>query len=414
MRPLTLLALGLTASLLAACGRAPDLAGSGTTGTLAPQATSGITSFRHPGIALSRANLDRIRLAVQNRTEPTSSGWVRLTSSPFASPAHVARPKSQITTRKGGPYADPSGPYGSGDLEMREDSFAAFANALEWYVTGQEQHAKAAIRIMNAYSEVSPTIDGSNAELLAAHTAVQWANAAEIIKHTYKPTSSPGWTSAAQQSFARMLRDKFYGVIQNFLPDTYAGNWDAAVINAMMAMGVFLDDIPMFNRGWDRYMGTQGSGALQNYIAPVTYEVAETCRDQEHAQMGLGYLAGAAEIAYNQGSDALYSAHEYRLLRGYEFEANYILSRGQSATLRRCPASKTQPLPDDIAKVRGDDIQRYPVWEIMHNHYHDRRQFNTTYSRQIVLDVRARLGGEGYNHTLLGFGTALYARPTTP
>lgn len=383
--------------LLAACGRAPTAesalpAASHPTPISAQGVT--ITTFKHPGIAISQANLDGLRAAVASGQAPTLQGWQKVTSSRFASPTHTARPFATITTQEGGPYASDT-PYGSGDLELREDSLAAFLNALQWRVTGKSEYAQAAIRIMNSWAGTLQEIKGHNTKLLAAHAAVRWANAAELIRG-----SGAGWRGTDQDRFALMLRREFYEPIKTFQGDYY-GNWDAAMINALMAMGVYLNDNAMFNLGWDRYLGTEGRGALRNYIHPTTYEVAETCRDQAHAQMGLGYLAGAAEVAYNQGYPHLYTAYNHLLLRGYEFEARYILGKG-NVPLQGCTNG-----PQDRAAVTGGTVQLYPVWEIAYNHYHHRSGFNTTYTSQLALKVRP----EGDIHMLLGFGTALYARP---
>ena len=50
----------------------------------------------------------------------------------------------------------------------------------------------------------------------------------------------------------------------------------------------------------------------------------ETTRAQHYAQLGIGLLSGATEIAWNQGVD-LYGWDNNRLLKGYEYIAKYGL-----------------------------------------------------------------------------------------
>jgi len=54
-------------------------------------------------------------------------------------------------------------------------------------------------------------------------------------------------------------------VVDDFYP-TANGNWDAAMIHPMMAMGVFLDDRTIFGRAVDYYLHGYGNGAISNYL----------------------------------------------------------------------------------------------------------------------------------------------------
>ena len=60
--------------------------------------------------------------------------------------------------------------------------------------------------------------------------------AAELLKHT-----SDKWPSADQARFEAMLKNIWYPVIKDFYP-TANGNWDASMLQVMIAMGVFLED----------------------------------------------------------------------------------------------------------------------------------------------------------------------------
>ena len=52
----------------------------------------------------------------------------------------------------------------------------------------------------------------------------------------------------------------------------------------------------------------------------------ESGRDQQHTQLGLGHLAEACEVAWNQGLD-LYGESDNRLLKGFEYTARYNLDQ---------------------------------------------------------------------------------------
>ncbi len=115
------------------------------------------------------------------------------------------------------------------------DCTAAYNNALAWYVTGDEDYAKKAIEILNAWSYKCKTINGKDAVLCAGIYGYKYANAAEIIRHCYKK-----WPEKDIQQCKTVLKDVFYPVIKDFA--TFAnGNWDACCLPTMMSIGIFCD-----------------------------------------------------------------------------------------------------------------------------------------------------------------------------
>jgi len=138
-------------------------------------------------------------------------------------------------------------------------------------------------------------------------------------------------------------------VIENFYP-TANGNWDASMIQTMMAMGIYLDDRAMFDRAVNYFLEGDGNGAITKYFSE-SGQCQENGRDQSHTQMGLGYLGCAAEIAWKQGLD-LYAAADNRLLRGYEYTAKYNLGHDVPYSLTAASKAATttrQSLPGGAA-----------------------------------------------------------------
>jgi hypothetical protein len=160
--------------------------------------------------------------------------------------AHVVR----------GPYNDPN--IGSSDFSY--DSMAAYSHALQWWITGKEVHADKAIEILNSWSSTLETISGHDARLLIGMGGIGFCNAAELIRH-----SDASWRREDQDRFAKMLRTIFYPEIKDFHP-TANGNWDASMIQTMLAMGVYLDDRVMFDRAVEYFLHGQGNGAIENYF----------------------------------------------------------------------------------------------------------------------------------------------------
>ena len=108
-------------------------------------------------------------------------------------------------------------------------------------MTGKEAHASKAIEILNAWSGTLESISGHDARLLTGMGGIGFCNAAELIRH-----SEARWETEDQDRFEQMLRKIFYPLVEDFFPSAN-GNWDASIIQTMLAMGVFLDDRVMFD-----------------------------------------------------------------------------------------------------------------------------------------------------------------------
>ena len=287
--------------------------------------------FVHPGLLHCRAELDFVREKVQAGQEPWKSAWERLRSSRPHKPhrRRSRRSRDHDKERAGvsslkyepspsaevvrGPYNDPN----IGSSNFSNDSMAAYSHALQWWMTGKKAHASKAIEILNAWSTTLESISGHDARLLIGMGGLGFCNAAELIRH-----SEAEWEAEDQKRFEQMLRTIFYSEIEDFHPSAN-GNWDASMIQTMLAMGVFLDDRAMFDRAVDYFLHGKGNGAIGNYFNAFG-ECQESGRDQAHTQMGLGFLGCACEIAWKQGVD-LYGAVDNRLALGFEYTAKYNL-----------------------------------------------------------------------------------------
>ncbi len=346
--------------------------------------------FVHPGLLHTRADLDRMKAMVAKGTEPWRGGYEKL----------KGHPQSRADWKLRGPFAavvrDARGSRHIAELTV--DSNAAYQNALMWAITGDETHARKAIEILNSWSETLQEVTGKDKVLGASICGFKLVNAAEILRYTY-----PGWQREDAERLARMLRTVFYPVIQDFA--TFAnGNWDTGCVATMLAIGVFCDDRDIFERAVEYYRHGKGNGRLTHYIVNDAGQCQESGRDQQHTQLGLGHLAEACELAWNQGLD-LYAANENRLLKGFEYTAKYNL--GQEVPF--------VPFTDTTGKYKATVIspegrgQLRPIYEMVWNHYERRRGLKTPYTRQAAEKLRPEGAAFGADHP--GFGTLLFSRP---
>lgn len=350
--------------------------------------------FVHPGMLHSREELDFVKQKIASGAEPWKGAWKKLENSSSASLNHTPSPRAEVVR---GPSNNPN----IGSSEMTDDSAAAYAHALAWCMTGKEAHARKAVEILNAWSDTLKKVSGHDTKLLIGMTGVVFCNAAELMRHTYA-----GWAKPEQERFERLLREVFYPPVKDFFPAAN-GNWDASMIQTMLAMGIFLDDRAMFDRAADYFRNGEGNGAIEKYMS-ATGECQESGRDQAHTQMGLGFLGCAAEMAWKQGVD-LYGAADNRLAVGFEYTAKYNLGHDVPYVPYRSIDGKYL-----YRSISDNSRGRFaPIYERIVYHYHGREGMEMPFSREAVAkaqrgrDRRGRQGGGGAH---IGWGSLMFAK----
>jgi hypothetical protein len=264
--------------------------------------------FIHPGIDQTAEDLAYMKRQVLEGAEPWKSAFERLKTGidltavikPFA---HVQR----------GPYGRPN--IGGGELSKNANM--AYDCALAWYITDNKAYADKAIEIINTWSPALWDFDYNDAKLLAGWTGHIMCNAAEILRYT-----NSGWTQKNTDSFSNMLLTVYYPLMRYYYPQAN-GNWDGAIIHAILAIAIFTDNNEMFDNAVDHFLHGPVNGSIFKYIYP-SGQCQESMRDQGHVQLGLGEFAGAARVAYTQGVD-LFSIGNNRIALGYEYTAKFLL-----------------------------------------------------------------------------------------
>jgi Alginate lyase len=342
-----------------ACSNAQDARSSSAPGT---------KTFVHPGIMHNQSELDFVKAQVASGQEPWKTAWKALQASPKASLSYEPHPLAAINRG-----SKNTNNVGARDLLV--DGGAAYTQAIEWVVTGNKDYAKKAIQILNAYASTVKTITGSDAPLVTGESAIHYCNAAEIIRYTYHEDG--GWPIADQEQFKTLLRNVFYPIIKDFKPGNN-GNWDAAMIQSMLAMGIFLDDRAMFDRAVNQCLVAQSNGAIRFYFNEFG-ECQESGRDQSHAQMGLGFLSAACEVAWKQGVD-LYGTSNNRFYLGTEYIAKYNLGYDVPYVPYISQAGK-----NDYETISERSRGKFSsIYEKIYHHYHDIEHMPMPYTWQVI------------------------------
>jgi len=320
--------------------------------------------FTHPGVAHSSESLEYAKRKIEAREQPWLRTWKSLKRSRHADLDYRPTPYANVER---GPYNNPN----IGSSEFSQDAIAAYSHALCWALSGERAHAKKAAEILDAWSGKLESVGNHDAALLIGMSGYHFCVAAELVKHTWD-----GWPEKNQARFAKMAREVWYPVIKDFYSSAN-GNWDASMMQAMIAMGVFLDDQAIFDRAQDYYLNGEGNGAIGMYFK-TTGQCQESGRDQGHTQMGLEFLANTCETAWIQGVD-LYGALDNRLLKGFEYTAKFNLGNDDVPYEPYKSFEGRYHYREISEKARG---RLRPMYQRVHNHYHNRKELDAPYTEQ--------------------------------
>jgi uncharacterized membrane protein len=342
-------------------------------------------TFQHPGVLVSKAQLDYVKSQVANQVQPFYSTFQKAGNSNWGSLTYV-----------------PAGPPAGGLIQCGtasvpdigctaedDDATAAYTQALLWYITGNQTYANNAIKIMNTYAQNFKGYDqcgGStcaNYPLQAAWAAEKWPRAAEIIRYT-----NAGWASTDVQAFSTMLTTHYQPILQNGAAG-HDGSWELSMIDGLMGIAVFANNgtlyeiaVNMWDQALPQYFYHYGDNPapIESSGSPLTWYTQsifdsatsgvaqETCHDLQDAQFGLAAALNAAETAYIQGLD-LYTPNQARMMATLEYHAGML----EGVTNMSLPSAAV-PVPSGYSGLCNGTYLPVlaPTFEIGYNAYHNR------------------------------------------
>ncbi|MFF2848529.1 alginate lyase family protein [Streptomyces sp. NPDC058001] len=354
--------------------------------TATPEAKAAPANFAHPGVTVSRGQLDFVRDKVNAGAQPWKSAFDQMIASKYASLSRTPAPRAVVEC---GSYSNPN--YGCTD--EREDAIAAYTDALAWYITRDDRYAKKAIELMDAWSATIKDHTNSNAPLQTGWAGSSWPKAAEIIKYTY----TGGWANSGR--FSTMLRNVYLPKVIN--GSNSNGNWELSMMEAAVDISVFLEDKTSYDKAISKfrtrtaaYVYLESDGALPKTVPSqnldtrdkivnywqgqgtfVTGLTQETCRDFTHTGYGISAISHIAETSRIQGQDLYGTDVGERLRQALGFQAKYEL--GEAAPGWLCGGALNRGLG--------------PITEVGYNAMHNRLGFAMTNTQ--ALTTRNRPAG---------------------
>ncbi|WP_275001139.1 alginate lyase family protein [Promicromonospora iranensis] len=358
------------------------------------------TTFTHPGVHVSRSQLDFVRQRVQAGAQPWRRAYDSMMASRYASLSYTAHPRAVVEC---GSYSNPN----NGCTDEREDAIAAYTHALAWSVTGDSRYAQKSISIMNAWSQVIRDHTNSNAPLQTAWAGSVWPRAAEIIRYT-----GAGWAASEVDRFETMLRTVYLPEVINGSRSN--GNWELSMMEAAIGIAVFLDDRNAYASARQRFLVRvpafiylTSDGAVPRTVPGTGRDTPdqifafwhdqrtlvnglsqETCRDFTHTGYGIAAISHVAETAAIQGDD-LYPQVGERLRHALGFHSAY--QRGTAVPSWLCGGSVHLGLG--------------PVTEVGFNALHNRQGFAMTNTQALTESMRP----QGTNNLFVAWETLTHA-----
>jgi hypothetical protein len=337
------------------------------------QTTYAQRTFAHPGISHKRSDLDRMKYMVQAGKEPWKTSFQNLSQNPYASYNYNVQGDPSVTR-----LVEPSSIAGFNYERFKYDALAAYYNAIMWYITGDERHAKKSVQCFNAWANITHIESNGTMALDAGRVIWKMLEGAEIIKNTYTGWAQndinkfkamlvyPGYSTTVAPTAAIQAEDAtFYWYMYNGDAGRH-GNQGIFAMRGLLAMGIFLDNEIMYDRAvrymtglphrtddlpypsgprsvsanptatydyYDEYTlgSTTGTTPDYGYNEPIANYIwengqcQEASRDQSHTITGVAIINTMCEMAWNQGDD-IYSFLDYRVLLGIEFGMRYNAS----------------------------------------------------------------------------------------
>ncbi|MFF4895663.1 alginate lyase family protein [Streptomyces sp. NPDC001068] len=349
----------------------------------APAAHSAPSTFVHPGVTVSKAQLDFARSEVLAGAQPWKSAYDQMMASKYADLNRTPAPRATVEC---GSYSNPN--YGCTD--EREDAIAAYTDALAWYITKDARYAQKAIQIMDAWSGTITSHTNSNAPLQTGWAGSSWPKAAELIRYTYTGT----WANEGR--FATMLRNVYLPTV--IKGSNSNGNWELTMTEAAVGISVFLEDKASYDSAMARfrtrtaayvYLASDGSvpktvpsqnldttakivSYWQGQSTFVTGLTQETCRDFTHTGYGISSISHVAETSRIQGQDLYGTDVGERLRQALGFQSKYQL--GTAAPSWLCGGSLNLGLG--------------PVTEVGYNALHNRLGIAMTNTQTLTQNNR--------------------------
>ncbi len=411
--------------------------------------------YNHPCAMYNQADFVRVKTMLDNGTSPQAvkDEFQNLKNSQYAMTSYIPNPQSQIVR------GDPAGTEGGTEnyaFAMR-DAAAAYQQALLWKLTGDNNYAATAIKILNGWAAVCKRVTSNDANhyLAAGVQGYTFANAGEILR------DYAGWSAADFSKFKTWMVDVFaernYAFLtkhSNTVNTHYWANWDLVNMASYLSIGILTEDDDMVSFVVNYFYHGVGNGCIERLIVAthndplssgeIIGQSQESGRDQGHSSMLVAVAGNLCQMAYTLYLDNkevldldFFAAKNNAILKMGEYTALWNLKNGTDnsnsagswmVSVSSMPFTKYERFytsgNSTISEIhtQASEDQRgtiRPGWETIYNHYAKIKGLGSgyIYSKQFADKLRpeggvsdSRYGSNSGAFDQLGWGTLMMYR----
>ena len=266
-------------------------------------------------VFLAPARIEKIKERIEQKKEPQYSAFLALEK--FVQQNKERKPHAPKKWYVPGYYVDADG-HVKAKEGLQDDANAAYGLALYYQLTGDENYAKAAARLIDAWATtVKSMSDKDDSTLSFSYHFPALIFAADLIK------AYPDWPPENQKAFKTFVRQKALQMNTMSRKNNW-GNWGLVLV---MASASYLGDKPLFEKGvarWKEFIETQ---IADDGHLPHEVNRSEGQRGIWYSHFSLMPQTIAAEIARVNGVDLFdYESPSKRNLQSaYEKIAHWTL-----------------------------------------------------------------------------------------
>jgi len=259
--------------------------------------------FIHPGIPLTRSDLDTLKAYVDQGRQPWKSAYDNLVNDGHA----------RLTFTMAGPYAKVSRAPDENLGAWRSDMIAVWNLARMWHFTGNQEYAKKAHDILLAWATTHVEFSGRESMLDLGDYAYMFVGGADILRGTW-----PGWTEADTATVKKYFKNVLIPASNPYGEQQFgAANKGALALVALGLMDIFNDDAVALDKVVAQVRTLAHIGLRNSNDIGM---LGDSLRDQGHFHGQLKSLTMLAEALWQQGID-IYSDLDDRLLAAGEYFA---------------------------------------------------------------------------------------------
>lgn len=390
----------------------------------------------------TQADFNRVKASLSDGTaaDPVKKEFENLKNSPYVDKNRKATPHQQIVRGDATGTIEGKQTY----TDAMRDAAAAYQMALLWQLTGDDEYAATASKILDDWAAVCTEITSNDFDynLSAGAQGFTFALAGQMLK------SYSAWSDSQKDTFKNWMKNVFGKINHTFLEnhgtnsssfssshksvpqdlwaEHYWSNWDMVTLTSYLAIGILCEDNSYVNYAVNYFYQGDGNGAIKKLVRGThddplgtgekIAQNQESGRDQGHAQMSTAVCLHLCQMAYSlyQKNPSIsqldfFTAENNAVLHMAEYVAlsnlldgsdnanstgSYLIPAYQMpfAEYHHCPGGNRD---DDNDHIQLSDEQRggcRPGWEIILNRF--RGQSGFIYSQRMADKIRPE-GGSG-------------------